>query len=157
MAKEHLAATQAKMKALYDQKSVSRQFQPGDSVMVLHSVPGSALQTKFIGPYIVDRQLSEINYVVRTPDRRRKTNLCHVNMLKTSVTRDELKPPKSAHVSTVDIFHPVTSSAYCPEQVGLEENYAQTSFIRLQNSDIFYNLELHLAHLSKEQRGMLLS
>ncbi len=119
MAKEHLAATQAKMKALYDQKSVSRQFQPGDSVMVLHSVPGSALQTKFIGPYIVDRQLSEINYVVRTPDRRRKTNLCHVNMLKTSVTRDELKPPKSAHVSTVDIFHPVTSSAYCPEQVGL--------------------------------------
>ncbi len=146
MAKEHLAATQAKMKALYDQKSVSRQFQPGDSVMVLLSVPGSALQTKFIGPYIVDRQLSEINYVVRTPDRRRKTNLCHVNMLKTSVTRDELKPPKS-----------VTSSAYCPEQVGLEENYAQTSFIRLQNSDIFYNLELHLAHLSKEQRGMLLS
>ncbi len=151
VAKEHLVATQAKMKARYDQKSVSRTFQPGESVMVLLSVPGSALQTKFIGPYIVDRQLSETNFVVQTPDRRRKTRVCHVNMLKAYIARGESNPPKSAHVSTVDIGHPVTSSVYCPEQDGLEVKDAQTSCIRLQNSDILNSLELHLAHLSKEQ------
>ncbi len=135
VAKEHLVATQAKMKACYDQKSVSRTFQPGETVMVLLSVPGSALQTKFIGPYIVDRQLSETNYVVQTPDRRRKTCVCHVNILKAYIARGESNPPKSAHVSTVDIVHPVTSSVYCPEQDGLEVNDAQTSCIRLQNSE----------------------
>lgn len=58
------------MKVRYDQKSVPCKFQPGDSVLVLLSVPGSALQTKFVGPYIVERQLSDTNYVVRMPDGR---------------------------------------------------------------------------------------
>ncbi|XP_058653025.1 PDZ domain-containing protein 11 isoform X1 [Onychostoma macrolepis] len=76
-------------------------------------------------------------------------------MLKAYVARDESnkKIKKSAHVvSTVDIIHSVTYSAYCPEQDSLEVNDAQTSCIRLPNSDILNNLELHLAHLSKEQR-----
>ncbi len=72
-------------------------------------------------------------------------------MLKAYIAWGESNPPKSAHVSTVDIVHPVTSSVYCPEQDGLEVNDAKMSCIRLQNSDILNNLELHLAHLSKEQ------
>lgn len=152
MAKEHLAAAQARMKVRYGQKSVSRKFQSGDSVMVLLTVPGSALQTKFVGPYIVDRQLSETNYVIRTPDRRRKTRVCHVNMLKAYVARNESKSSKSAPVvSPADIVHPVMSLAYCPEQDGLEVNDAQMSCIGLKNSDVLNNLEFHLAHLSKEQ------
>ncbi len=55
--------------------------------------------------------------------------------LKAYIARGESNPPKSAHVSTVDIVHPVTSSVYCPEQDGLEVNDAQTSCIRLQNSE----------------------
>ncbi|KAL1279989.1 hypothetical protein QQF64_014589 [Cirrhinus molitorella] len=44
VAKAHLAGVQSKMKTRYNQKSVVRSFQPGDSVLVLLPVPGSALQ-----------------------------------------------------------------------------------------------------------------
>lgn len=40
------------------------------------------MQAKFGGPYEIKSQLSETAYVVHTPDRRRKTQVCHVNMLK---------------------------------------------------------------------------
>ncbi len=51
MAKENLVATQNKMKAHFDKKSVKRNFQPGELVLVLLPVQGSAMQAKFDGPY----------------------------------------------------------------------------------------------------------
>lgn len=35
-----------------------------------------------MGPYTVIRQVSEPNHLVSTPEKRRKTQLCHVNLLK---------------------------------------------------------------------------
>ncbi len=52
------------MKAQYDRKSVVRNFQAGDSVLVLLPVPGSALQARFTGPYTIERKLSDTNYIV---------------------------------------------------------------------------------------------
>ncbi len=40
------------------------------------------MQAKFDGPFEMESQLSETNYILRIPDRRRKTRVCHVNMLK---------------------------------------------------------------------------
>ena len=69
------------MKNRYDQKTVSRKFQSGDKVLVLLPVSGSGLQAKCYGPYVVDRSLSDTNYVIKTPDRLKKSRVCHVNML----------------------------------------------------------------------------
>ncbi len=82
LARENLAAAQSKMKKLYDMKSVRRSFQPNDEVLVLLPEPGSALHAKFCGPYTVKEKLSETDYIINTPDRRCKTRVCHVNMLK---------------------------------------------------------------------------
>lgn len=43
---------------------------------------GSALQARFSGPYVVESKLSDANYVVKTPVRKRKSRVCHINMLK---------------------------------------------------------------------------
>lgn len=49
--------------------------------------PGAALSARFSGPYVVDRKISETDYVIRTPERRRKTCVCHVNVLKSYHSR----------------------------------------------------------------------
>ncbi|CAI5682996.1 unnamed protein product [Oreochromis niloticus] len=40
------------------------------------------------GPYVIVRKVSDTNYILNTPERRRKTRLCHVNMLKPYHARD---------------------------------------------------------------------
>ncbi|TWW54115.1 Acetylcholine receptor subunit delta [Takifugu flavidus] len=55
---------------------------PGDQVLALLSLPGSPFAAKFSGPYVIKRKISETNYVVSTPARKRATQLCHVNLLK---------------------------------------------------------------------------
>lgn len=58
-------------------KNLKRQFTEGDQVLVLLPVIGSPFQAKFVGPYTVVRQLSELNYLISTPDRRKRNQLCH--------------------------------------------------------------------------------
>ncbi len=131
VAKAHLAGVQAKMKIRYNQKSVVRSFQPGDSVLVLLPVPGSVMQAKFSGPYVIDKRLSDTNYVIRTPDRRRKSRMCHINMLKAYVSRDEAKPVVPVNPISVDA---VLNCPYSPEADGLVDRNAQVSCGRLPNS-----------------------
>ncbi|KAF7648009.1 hypothetical protein LDENG_00163430, partial [Lucifuga dentata] len=89
------------MKTRFDRKAVVRQFYPGDQVLVLLPVPGSALTARFLGPYVVDRKVSDTDYVILTPERRRKTQLCHVNMLKPYFHRDAPQvKQESSEVST---------------------------------------------------------
>lgn len=45
-----LATSQAKMKRHFDQRAVDRSFQPGDKVVLLLPVSGSALSVKFSSP-----------------------------------------------------------------------------------------------------------
>lgn len=63
---------------------------------------GSALQARYTGPYCVERRVSNLNYVISTPDRKRKTTLCHINHLKLYCGREdsisELKSPCSPTV-----------------------------------------------------------
>ena len=81
-AKENLSVTQKRMKQRYDQKAVRRVFKPGDKVMVFLPILGSALQPRYTGPYLVERRVGDVNYVIATPDRRKRSRLCHINMLK---------------------------------------------------------------------------
>ncbi len=117
-------------------------------MLVLLPVPGASLQAKFAGPYKVEEKLSDTNYVIRTPDRRRKSRVCHVNMLKSYIAQNAnadfsvVKPVSTAVVLPVK----------CPEEDGLVEKNVQVLSAHLQNSVILRDLHLHLSHLTKEHR-----
>lgn len=55
-AKESLAVVQKNMKKHFDIKSVTHVIKPGDEVLVLLPVPGSALSARFAGPYVVSKK-----------------------------------------------------------------------------------------------------
>ena len=82
MAKRNLQESQSKMKVWYDRKAKSRCFEPGDTILVLFPVVGNPLQAKYSGPYKVVKRISDTNYLVKTPGRRKETQVCHINMLK---------------------------------------------------------------------------
>lgn len=88
VAKMTLAGVQGKMKKLYDRHSVYREFLPGDKVLALLPLVTSPFQAKFSGTYSVVEKLTELNYLIATPERRSNTQLCHVNLLRPYVSRD---------------------------------------------------------------------
>lgn len=145
VAKAHLSVAQSKMKTQFDKKSVRRNLQVGDSVLVLLPVPGAAFQAKFSGPYVIEQKLSETDYVIQTPDRRRKTRVCHVNMLKAYVEREPKNVP-SVDVPLVSSV--VTMTASCAVE---DDGVAQTSTPHLKNSSILGDLCSYLVHLSEKQ------
>ena len=82
MAKRNLQESQSKMKVWYDRKTKLRCFEPGDRVLVWFPVIDNPLQAKYSLPYKVVKKISDTNYLVRTPGRRKETQVCHINMLK---------------------------------------------------------------------------
>lgn len=87
LAQDRLAVAQGKMKAWYDQRSELRSFLPGDQVLALCPIISSPFQAKFTGPYTVLKRTSEQNYLISTPECRKKTQMCHVNLLKPYFSR----------------------------------------------------------------------
>ena len=87
-AKSNLKSTQGKIKQHYDKNTKERSFKSGDKVIVLLPIPGRPLQASYFGPYIVEKEASDLNYIITTPDRRKQKQLCHINMLKEYVNRD---------------------------------------------------------------------
>lgn len=52
-------------------------------------ISGSSLQACYSGPYLNREKVGDRDYLLATPDRRRRNCLCHVNMLKLYCDRDE--------------------------------------------------------------------
>ena len=65
------------MKRWYDENAKERKFMTGDRVLAFLPIPGKSLQARFYGPYTVDKQISDVNYIVNTPGRRKQKQLCH--------------------------------------------------------------------------------
>ena len=104
LAKERLSASQVKMKGWFDRRTEQRIFTSGDQVLVLFPLLQSPFQAKFSGPYTVVEQLTEQNYLISTPDRRKRTQLCHVNLLKPYYSREDQSSSASA---TIEAPHAV--------------------------------------------------
>ena len=146
LAKESLKSVQDKMKAHYDKKAIHRSFEPGEKVLVFLPVVGSQLQARYHGPYIISRKVSDLNYVVETPDRRKSCQFCHVNMMKKYFTRS-------------DESHPVGMS--------VSEGYDQTMELDIVNDEIsmsfednaylLNNIDVKLNHLDDQQAAELKS
>lgn len=140
-ARDALAKAQVRMKTHFDRKSVARMFQSGDRVLVFLPVVGSPLRAKFSGPYVIERKLSETDYVVLTPDRKKKSRVCHINMLKEYIDRE---PPCLSPIVSVSVSQPL----YSPCDDGLDDRHSSVSGARLRNSEILADLDAYLAHLS---------
>ena len=143
MAKSNLKLAQNSMKQRYDQNSVSRSFKPGDKVLALLPVPGRPLQARYFGPYIVDKKMSDLNYVLQTPDRRKHKQMCHINMLKPYYCR------KGEHVKPVQTVVSDPAENDC----NFEENFdVNSGTAKLNNSEILSDLDSKLAHLTPSQQ-----
>ena len=82
LVKDNLKLAQRKMKVWYNKKVQKQTFKPGDKVLVILPIPGHPLRARFCGPYIVERKVNDVDYVVYIPERRKKRRVCHINMLK---------------------------------------------------------------------------
>ncbi|GFU95217.1 retrovirus-related Pol polyprotein from transposon 412 [Trichonephila clavipes] len=68
-------------KLWYDRRTVKRQFQLGELVLVIAPFKPKKLSVQWVGPREIVQQLSETNYVVKFPEKD-KSHVYHVNMLK---------------------------------------------------------------------------
>lgn len=105
LGKEKLDTAQGKMKKLYDRRV---EFSPGDQVLALTPIAGSPLQAKFTGPFVVTEKLSDLNYLIATLERRKSTQLVHVNLIKSYYQRDS-----DVTASCTDC-HPVLAVGFVP-------------------------------------------
>ena len=160
IAKKNLQESQSKMKVWYDRKAKSRCFEPGDRVLVLFPVVGNPLQAKYSGPYKVVKKISDTNYLVKTPDRRKETQVCHINMLK--AYHEKPKPELVTLNNRLGLESP-THSKDCVGQVAEKEEDTESEVrlgndqqpIKLQNSQILNDLGTKLSHLPLVQRKEL--
>ena len=160
MAKRNLQESQSKMKVWYDRKAKSRCFEPGDRVLVLFPVVGNPLQAKYSGPYKVVKKIGDTNYLVKTPGRRKETQVCHINMLK--AYHEKPKPELVTLNNRLGLESP-THSKDCVGQVAEKEEDTESEVrlgndqqpIKLQNSQILNDLGTKLSHLPSLQRKEL--
>lgn len=148
MAHDNLKAAQGKMKCWYDKKARLREFQVGDEVLVLLPLQGQPLAAKFSGPYTVEKRIGPTDYLIKTPDRRKTHQLCHVNMLK-----QYHRPPEAVPVHLVSaaplIDDPPDNS---PD---VECNFEDCSW--LGNEEAETTMKAKVSHLPPHQSTELLS
>ena len=147
-ARENLKQSQTKMKTWYDKSARNRVFNPGDKVLVFLRIPGNPLQARYPGPCEVESKVSELDYVVKTPGRKKQTQLCHVNMMKEYVDRNEsgtVKPISALASVECNDIHFVNN-------VDLEIVDCVDDKVKLKNSDVLSHLDKKLCHLSSHER-----
>ena len=54
----------------------------GEKVLILVPMAEHRLLAQWRGPYEVTERVSSVNYVIKQPDRRKKVQLYHINLLK---------------------------------------------------------------------------
>lgn len=129
------------MKSQYDKTATKCEFQIGDKVLELLPIPGSALSAKFTGAYEVWKN-SVTQTVISTPDSKRRTSVCHVNMLKAYYLRDSDKAidvdsdVKTSHSSALIVVNPQLNNPATEDDCdnGLKMRQAICQAARLPNS-----------------------
>ena len=70
-------------------KTPKVEFSPGDKVLLLFPISRHPLQARYHGPYTLESKVGKVDYIVKTPDSRKSIYLCHINMLKEYVDRND--------------------------------------------------------------------
>lgn len=155
LANQKLSSAQCKMKRVFDRRAESREFSVGDRVLALLPIVTSPLQAKFSGPYEVVQQVSELNYIISTPERRKKTQMCHVNLLKPYYARASLDSHTAEAPVSLEGPRPVcstgrVSTVHVPQIVAAEVEdglpVLDPTLVqgRLKNSESLCNLHVLL-------------
>ena len=146
LAHSNLLSSQEKMKEGFDVKSVKREFQPGELVLLFLPFRKSAFQTSYQGPHKVVAKENCLNYIIETPGHRkqkRKKRKVHINLLKKYHPRD------------CDNADSNISSKVCCTKVEEVSNGCdfdpQVEEVRLKNSDILRCPSTKFSHLSQNQ------
>ena len=82
LVQENLGRAQKVQKTWYDRNARLREFEPGDSVLVLLPTSTSKLRAQWQGPYEVKRRIGKLNYEVDMCDTQKRKRIFHVNMLR---------------------------------------------------------------------------
>ncbi|KAJ8032404.1 hypothetical protein HOLleu_25921 [Holothuria leucospilota] len=166
LAQENLRHSQKKMKAWYDKTTVKREFKPGDKVLVFLPVSGQPLQARFQGPYVIERKVSDTEYlyVILTPDKRKSKRVCHINMMKKYYEREDCDISKDESVHDVNSNTNDTGDQVCIINADYElsndeikANNVPDMCIKLQNSDVLKNLDQKLSHLDHKEKSEMKS
>ena len=155
LANQKLSSAQCKMKRVFDRRAERREFSVGDRVLALLPIVTSPLQAKFSGPYEVVQQVSELNYIISTPERRKKTQMCHVNLLKPYYARASLDSHTAEAPVSLEGPRPVcstgrVSTVHVPQIVAAEVEdglpVLDPTLVqgRLKNSESLCNLHVLL-------------
>jgi len=72
---QNLKVAQERMKVWYDRKAHKRSFNSGNKILVLLPIPGHPLQARYSGPYVVEDKVNDVNYIVQTPERRKRRRM----------------------------------------------------------------------------------
>ncbi len=67
---------------IYNRGTQSREFAPGEKVLLLLPISNSKLLAKWQGPFVVTRWVGEADYEVVQPDRAGARQIYHLNLLK---------------------------------------------------------------------------
>lgn len=126
------------MKQQFDKNAVQCSFQPWNSVLALLPIAGLVLHARFAGPYDVEKKLSDTDYVICTPDRKCRSCVCHVNMLKSYAAQYQDVQKSSNEVRCVA---PVSVVSTCSVDDGLTKENVPALCAWLQSSQVLANLE----------------
>ncbi|XP_068225915.1 uncharacterized protein [Palaemon carinicauda] len=134
-AQNNLSTSQAKMKTHYDRKSQVRNFEAGEQVLVLLPMPGQ-FRAQFVGPAVVKKKLNDVDYLVEIPGRRKKCQLCHINIMKKYFSR----------ANTVK-----SVSAVVPKECNGQEVESKEYGWNGENSKILCNPDSLFKHLNAQE------
>lgn len=82
MVEENLKAAQGQQKEAFDRKAHPRTFQVGDLILLLLPSSYNKLLAQLQGPYQITKALSDVTYRVEHPDRKKPSQIYHINLLK---------------------------------------------------------------------------
>ena len=162
--KENMTQAQTRMKVWYDRKARNRFFAPGDRVLILLPVPGQSLSVKYFGPYKIDSGVNEVNYVVKTLDRRKKKLVCHINMIKPYFSWDDrakqnmptvpVTPIVVVNKKGVDSKGPMVVVVK-DEEDNKDPTEGKFTGCKLKNSTVLEKFDEKLGHLTISEKDMI--
>ena len=82
LVRSNMGKAQAQQKAWYDQNARERTFQVGEQVLVLLPTSSNKLLAQWHGPYPITKVISGVTYQVDMLDKRKRSRVFHVNMLR---------------------------------------------------------------------------
>ncbi|XP_076040903.1 uncharacterized protein LOC143025315 [Oratosquilla oratoria] len=142
---------QIKMKHQFDKSKGARDryFKSGDNVLAFLPLKTNPLQAVYSGPYQVLERQGQANYVLHTPERRKKKRLVHINLLKPYHDRGEGVVGDSAEADP-----PSPACLVVPEVSEGDESFSEAlsgSCVKMENSVILRDPTVKLEHLSGAQ------